>query len=193
MCGDVRPTPRHLGAMAELAARLPAVTRNRRAVSTIVVNRDPCRTRISRDTEADEPRRTTRCSGRAGQSPHWPDATAFDDALVESWEPHEGTFNLPDQDDEHVVAAALVGGAGAIVTVNLRDFPIAKIPAHIKVLSPAAFAADTVAVSPDVALRAAQTMASRYSASPLTTEEILNRLVQRYQMTEAVELIRAVI
>lgn len=119
--------------------------------------------------------------------------TAFDDALVESWEPHEGTFDLPDPNDEHVVAAALVGGAGAIVTVNLRDFPIAKIPAHIKVLSPAAFAADTVAVSPDVALRAVQTMASRYSAPPLTTEEILNRLAQRYQMTEAVELIRAVI
>ena len=119
--------------------------------------------------------------------------TAFDDALVESWEPHEGTFNLPDPNDEHVVAAALVGGAGAIVTVNLRDFPIAKIPAHIKVLSPADFAADTVSVSPDVALRAVQTMASRYSAPPLTSEEILSRLVQRYQMTEAVELIRAVI
>ena len=119
--------------------------------------------------------------------------TAFDDALVESWEPHDGTFNLPDPNDEHVVAAALVGGAGAIVTLNLRDFPIAKIPAHIKVLSPSAFAADTVSVSPDVALHAIQTMASRYTAPPLTTEEILNRLVQRYQMTEAVELIRAVI
>jgi len=118
--------------------------------------------------------------------------TAFDDALVENWEPHDGTFNLPDPNDEHVVAAALVGGAGAIVTDNLKDFPIAKIPAHIKVLSPSAFAADTVSVSPDVALQAVETMASRYSAPPLTTEEILNRLVQQYQMTEAFELIRAV-
>jgi predicted nucleic acid-binding protein len=117
--------------------------------------------------------------------------TAFDDALVESWEPHDGTFNLPDPNDEHVVAAALVGGAGAIVTLNLRDFPISKIPAHIKVLSPSAFAADTVSVRPDVALHAIQKMASRYTAPPLTTEEILNRLVQRYQMTEAAELIRA--
>jgi predicted nucleic acid-binding protein len=117
---------------------------------------------------------------------------AFDDALVENWEPHEGTFGLPDPDDEHVVAAAVVGGAGAIVTENLRDFPLAKIPPHIKLLSPAEFAADTVSVSPDVALRAVQTMAARYAAPPLTTEDILNRLVQRYQLTEAVELIRAV-
>ena len=118
--------------------------------------------------------------------------TAFDDALVENWEPHDGAFGLPDPDDEHVLAAAVVGGAGAIITLNLRDFPIAKIPSHIKVLSPAEFAADTVSVSPDDALRAVQTMASRYSAPPLTTEEILSRLVQRYQMTEAVGLIRAV-
>jgi hypothetical protein len=35
-------------------------------------------------------------------------------------------------------------------------------------------------------------MASRYSAPSLTTEDILSRLVQRYQMTEATEFIRAV-
>jgi hypothetical protein len=34
-------------------------------------------------------------------------------------------------------------------------------------------------------------MASRYSAPPLMTEDILSRLVQRYRMTEATELIRA--
>ena len=118
--------------------------------------------------------------------------TAFDDALVENWERHDGMFGLPDPDDEHVVAAALVGGASAIVTENLRHFPITKISPHIKVMSPAEFAADTVSVSPDVALRAVQTMAGRYTAPPLTTEEILNRLAQRYHMTEATELIRAV-
>jgi predicted nucleic acid-binding protein len=117
---------------------------------------------------------------------------AFDDTLVENWEPYDGTFNLPDPDDEHVAAAALVGGAGAIVTANGKDFPIARIPTPIKVLSPAEFAADTVSVSPDVALQAVEIMTSRFSKPPLTTEEILTQLVQRYQMTEATELIRAV-
>jgi predicted nucleic acid-binding protein len=117
---------------------------------------------------------------------------AFDEALVENWEPHDGAFGLPDPDDEHVVAAAVVGGAGAIVTDNLKDFPIAKIPPRIKVLSPAEFVADTVSVSPDVALRGIETMASRFAVTPLTIEDILDRLVQRYHMTEAADLIRAV-
>lgn len=36
----------------------------------------------------------------------------FGDPLVASWEPLEGTLGLPDPDDEHVLAAAVVGGAG---------------------------------------------------------------------------------
>src|SRR5215211_5653893 len=60
---------------------------------------------------------------------------SFDDALVTGWEPLEGSFGLPDVDDEHVVAAAVVGGAGAIVTDNLKHFPSGLVPSHIQVLS----------------------------------------------------------
>jgi PIN domain len=35
--------------------------------------------------------------------------TAFDDALVENWEPHDGTFHLPDPNDEHVVFRGFSG------------------------------------------------------------------------------------
>ncbi|MFF0818626.1 PIN domain-containing protein [Rhodococcus sp. NPDC003318] len=68
---------------------------------------------------------------------------AFDDAVVTGWEPLDGSYGLPDPDDEHVVAAAVVGGAGVIVTHNFKDFPEGLVPKHIQVVSPAEFAADT--------------------------------------------------
>jgi PIN domain-containing protein len=48
---------------------------------------------------------------------------AFDDALVTGWEELEGGLSLPDQDDRHVVAAAIRGGAQGIITANAKDFP----------------------------------------------------------------------
>ena len=115
----------------------------------------------------------------------------FADAEVEGWEPLEGTFGLPDPDDEHVVAAAVIAGAGAIVTENLKDFPAAKIPPGMQVLSASEFAKNTVALNPRHALAAAQEIASRsgrYGAT-LTVEEILDTLRDRYGMSEAVEMI----
>ncbi|TVS74608.1 PIN domain-containing protein [Mycobacterium helveticum] len=120
-------------------------------------------------------------------------STAFDDAVVSNWESLDGTFGLPDVDDEHVVAAALVGGADVIVTSNLKDFPPQQIPKPLMVISPAQFAADTVAVSPYVAYRAVMGMASRFVRPSSTVDEILDHLVARYAMIEAVELIRGVI
>jgi predicted nucleic acid-binding protein len=72
----------------------------------------------------------------------------FDGALVTGWEPLEGTFGLPDPDDEHVLAAAVVGGAGVIVTDNLKHFPAHLIPSDIQVLTGRGFAANTADVDP---------------------------------------------
>jgi hypothetical protein len=118
--------------------------------------------------------------------------TAFNDAEVQGWERLDGTFNLPDRDDEHVVAAAVIGGAGAIVTHNMKDFPASLLPATIEVLSPAEFAHNTVSVDPMAATRAIKKIADRSGrAGPrLTSDEILDLLADRYGFDDAVTVIR---
>jgi hypothetical protein len=73
------------------------------------------------------------------------------------------------------VAAALVGGAEVIVTANFKDFPLQRIPEPIKIICAAEFAADTVTVSPDVALGAVQIMARRFYTPPQTVDQTSRR------------------
>lgn len=115
--------------------------------------------------------------------------THFDDAEVQNWEPYDGTFALPDRNDEHVVAAAVAGHAGAIVTENLKDFPQDKIPLGIEILAPNEFAANTVAVAPELALEAVVTLTARLRSPAVSATEFLTTLRVRYGMSEAVDLI----
>lgn len=117
---------------------------------------------------------------------------AFDDAEVTGWEPLEGTFGLPDPNDEHVVAAALLGGAGTIVTSNAKDFPREKVPGHIEVLSPAEFAVSTVAIDPVSARRALDEMAARRGRNgpAQTPYEVLWVLASRYGMRDVALMLR---
>jgi predicted nucleic acid-binding protein len=48
---------------------------------------------------------------------------AVEDALITNYGYLIPTIQLPDPDDRHVLAAAIVGHADAIVTFNLKDFP----------------------------------------------------------------------
>ncbi len=117
---------------------------------------------------------------------------AFGDAEVHGWEGLDGTFELPDQDDEHVLAAAVVAGAGAIVTHNVKDFPAERLPSGMEVLPPDEFAANTVAVDPVGAAIAVAAIAARSGRQgPVLTEhEVLDVLARRYRLAEAVQVIR---
>lgn len=118
--------------------------------------------------------------------------THFADSIITGWEPLEGTFGLPDANDEHVAAAASLGGAEVIVTLNLKDFPADRLPTSIDVLTPAAFARNTVDLSPLGALGALDEIVARSGrfGPVLTRESALEELEQRYAMHEAVDAIR---
>lgn len=120
-------------------------------------------------------------------------AGAFDDALVGGWEPLEGSYGLPDPNDEHVVAAAVVGGAGAIVTDNLADFPRTRVPHSIQVISARDFAANTADVDPERAATALHAISARHVKTQRTPHELLGLLVARYGMTDVAEILRPVL
>ena len=52
---------------------------------------------------------------------------AIPDACVDSYEDLIVGLSLPDDDDRHVLAAAIRCGADVIVTFNLKDFPIRSL------------------------------------------------------------------
>ena len=117
---------------------------------------------------------------------------AFDDAEITGWEGLEGTYGLPDPDDEHVVASAVV--AGAIITLNTKDFPATLLPFGLETLRPAEFAANTVALDPHRAPHAIRTIASRTGRQgpARTVTELLDILVRRYGFDDAVDQLRRI-
>jgi len=118
--------------------------------------------------------------------------TAFDDAEVHGWEGLDGTYGLPDPDDEHVLAAAVVAGAGAIVTHNLKHFPCDRLPSEIEALPPNEFAANTVSLDPIRARAAVSAISARSGRQGphLTEEQVLDAIAARYDMTAVVQVLR---
>ena len=58
---------------------------------------------------------------------------------------------LPDPNDEHLVAAAVAGGAEVIVTDNVSDLPAALLPDGVRTQDPRSFLHDMVTANPRVA------------------------------------------
>jgi len=77
------------------------------------------------------------------------------DCLITGYEALIPTLMLPDSDDRHVLAAAIHGGAGVLVTFNLVDFPKAVLDSfRIEAIHPDQFVVRLWDESPAAVLQA---------------------------------------
>ena len=103
----------------------------------------------------------------------------FEDARVDGWEELEDTVRLPDPDDRHVVAAAVRGRADAIVTANLRDYPLDTLgPLNIEVIHPDEFLLDQLDLAPRTVLEVLREQAAYTRHPALTPIDLIARLAR---------------
>jgi hypothetical protein len=112
------------------------------------------------------------------------------DGLVTGYEPLIDSLTLPDPDDRHVLAAAIVSGAKTVVTFNLKDFPeqILK-PYGIEAQHPDQFLTLQLSLAPDVVCGAAKTHRSSLKKPPMDVEAYLGSL-ERQRLGETVSCLR---
>lgn len=114
---------------------------------------------------------------------------AFPEALVTGHDTLIPSLELPDPNDRHVLAAALLSGAGVIVTENLKDFPADKLsPYAIEAVSADSFCLSTIQLQFDDAISALRTMRLRYHAPPCSPDELIVAMLQRGLTLTAAEL-----
>ena len=84
------------------------------------------------------------------------------DCLVTGYEPFIPTLDLPDPDDRHVLAAAIVGGCDAIVTQNTKDFPEDRLaPFRLEAQHPDEFLTNHLSLAPGVFCAAVRKIRAR--------------------------------
>ena len=112
------------------------------------------------------------------------------DALVTGYEDLIPGLQLPDPGDRHVLAAAIRGQAGVIVTMNLRDFPFDVIGLFgIEAQHPDEFVLHLL----DLALDAVVTAAQNHRQSlknPTKTVAVYLETLERQGLTQTVSVLR---
>jgi predicted nucleic acid-binding protein len=105
---------------------------------------------------------------------------AVENALVENYQYLTPTLDLPDPGDRHVLAAAIVGHADAIVTFNLKDFPEARVSQHlIEVLHPDDFLVAQYDLDQIRMLRVIKACRTKLRNPPKSAEEYIATLEQQ--------------
>lgn len=94
------------------------------------------------------------------------------DALVTGYEPLIDAMQLPDPNDRHVLAAAVVCKSSCIVTFNVSDFPSDRLaPYGLHGVHPDDFLLDVESIDPPAFADAVREDLSHYRAPPLELPE----------------------
>jgi hypothetical protein len=102
---------------------------------------------------------------------------AVPDCLVEVTDSLISALELPDPGDRHVLAAAIVAGAQAIVTYNVSDFPDDALkPFNIEAKHPDGFLQDIYHIDGGRTHQAVSEAAAALKNPPLTVGEFVNAL-----------------
>jgi predicted nucleic acid-binding protein len=113
-----------------------------------------------------------------------------EECLVIGYEPLIGSLELPDPEDRHVLAAAIVGRADVIVTHNLRHFPAEKLDRYgIEALHPDAFIRDLLDLSPTLVVDAVRDQQASLTRPPMSIIELL-ALFERLGLSETALVLR---
>lgn len=96
------------------------------------------------------------------------------EALVTGYEALISTVELSAQKDRHVVAAAVMAKADAIVTFNLKDFPDDELERYdLQAIHPDEFLLDLLHLDSAVVLGVVETIQAGLKNPPLSLEELL--------------------
>lgn len=104
---------------------------------------------------------------------------AVPDCLVDSIaiEALVPSLTLPDPDDRHVLAAAILAGAQVIVTTDLKDFPSTELDKfRIEPMHPDAFLQNLYHLDGPLMHQAVSEAAAAYKNPPRTVGELVERL-----------------
>lgn len=116
--------------------------------------------------------------------------SAVADALVEGYEDLIPSLRLPDENDRHVLAAAIASASDAIVTFNLRDFPRPELEKYrLDVLHPDDFIFRQCGTEGGAVLVSAQRCRARLKNPPRSATDYLDTL-ERQGLPKTVAFLR---
>jgi hypothetical protein len=111
------------------------------------------------------------------------------DCLVTGYEALIPQIALPDPDDRHVLAAAIVGRCDMVITRNLRHFPVSAMASYsIEVQHPDAFLSKHLEFAPGVFCGAIRKVRARLKNPPFSIDDYLANLKQVGLVAVASEL-----